>query len=80
MTQRDQILAHLQRGESITPLDALQLYGCFALSQRIGELKRLGHPIASELVKDGRKHYARYWLIAGPLFAGVECSSAAYCD
>ena len=60
LTQRDRILRHLQAGRSITPLEALDLYGCFALSQRIGELKRLGHPIDAMVVRNGRKQYARY--------------------
>ena len=59
-TQRDLILQHLRHGDSITPIQALELYGCFALSQRIGELKRLGNDIETILVRNGRKQYATY--------------------
>lgn len=59
-TQRDRILNHLQRGGSLTPLDALRLYGCLALSQRIGELKRLGNDIETLMIAKGRKRYAAY--------------------
>lgn len=62
VTQRDRILAHLLRGDSITPIDALNLYGCFALSQRVGELKRMGHDIETVPVANGRKRYASYRL------------------
>lgn len=61
-TQRDRILEHLKRGDSITPLAALELYGCFALSQRIGELKRLGYEIETVMTRQGRKQYATYRL------------------
>ena len=60
MTQRDQILAHLQAGHTITPLQALSLFGCMALSQRMTELRKMGYPIVSTLVREGRKSYARY--------------------
>ena len=59
-TQRDSILQHLKRGDSITPIQALELYGCFALSQRIGELKRLGNDIETTIVRNGRKQHASY--------------------
>lgn len=59
-SQRDLILRHLMRGESLTPIQALDLYGCFALSQRIGELKRLGHDIETVMTRAGRKQYATY--------------------
>lgn len=62
LTQRDQILEHLLRGESLTPITALELFGCFALSQRVGELKRMGHDIETVPVANGRKRYASYRL------------------
>ena len=61
-SQRDHILEHLQAGAEITPLLALRLYGCFALSQRIGELKRLGHDIETVMTREGRKQFATYRL------------------
>jgi hypothetical protein len=61
MTQSLQILNYLQSGGSLTPLESLSLFGCMALSQRIGELKRMGHPIKSETVEVGNhKHVAQY--------------------
>jgi hypothetical protein len=51
MTQCEQILKALESGERLTPLIALESFGCLSLSQRVGELKRKGFPIASEKKK-----------------------------
>lgn len=59
---RMEILRHLAKGHSLTPLTALNKFGCLSLSQRIGELKRQGWPVASKLVKVGQARVARYWL------------------
>lgn len=50
-TKKDAIRAALLRGEVLTPLVALNKYRVFALSQRIGELKREGLPIESTFAK-----------------------------
>lgn len=47
MTQTEQILRHLETEGSITPLEALDIYGCFRLAARIGEIKET-HEIISE--------------------------------
>jgi hypothetical protein len=44
-SQSSRILKYLQSGRSLTVLEALRLFGCYALSQRIGELRRQGWPI-----------------------------------
>lgn len=44
-TQAGQILAYLQRGGWLTSLEALDLFGCFRLAARIGELRKQGYPI-----------------------------------
>jgi hypothetical protein len=60
-TQADQILAHLKSGGTITPLEALDKFGCFRLGARIFDLKRDGHDIQKELVEVGDgKRVARY--------------------
>jgi hypothetical protein len=41
-TQAAQILAHLQTGARLTPVLALNLFGCFRLGARILELKKQG--------------------------------------
>jgi hypothetical protein len=47
-THKAQILAHLQSGHSITPLDALQLFGCFRLGARIYDPRKSGVEILME--------------------------------
>jgi len=50
--QHKLIYEYIQRFGSITPLEAMRDLGVMALSQRIGEMKRLGFPIAeTEMVE-----------------------------
>lgn len=51
VSQCDAILAHLQAGRTITPLDAYALYGSLSLHSRCAELRKRGHIIECELVK-----------------------------
>lgn len=61
MTQHDILLAALKRGERLTVKIALDRYGVYALSQRIGELKK-SHPIKSRIVKTlTGKRVSEYW-------------------
>ena len=50
-TQTQHILDHLGRGESLTALIALQMYGVFRLAARVKDLRNLGYPIKSRSVK-----------------------------
>ncbi|AIL33108.1 helix-turn-helix domain-containing protein [Basilea psittacipulmonis] len=63
MAQAEQILEFLKKGNPITPIDALNLFGCFRLGARIFDLRREGYNIVTEIVEDGEKHYARYRLV-----------------
>jgi len=62
-SQADMILTRLRLGYSITPIEALKLFGCFRLAARIGELREAGYTIHTEWEKDetGKRH-ARYRL------------------
>lgn len=62
ITQRDQIKSWLLKGLSISPLSALNNFGCMRLGARIHELKNEGLDIAGEMTNDGNKTYKRYWL------------------
>lgn len=62
MTQTAKILKHLQRGRSVTPLMALERWGCFRLAARIRDLKRDGHRIETHRVERGGKSFAAYML------------------
>lgn len=60
-SQGEQILSHLKSGQPLTPLEALQKFGCFRLGARIWDLKREGHDIRTELVDVGDgKRVAQY--------------------
>lgn len=60
MSQNEQILAALKRGP-LTPLEALERFGCFRLAARVGELREQGYAIAVERAElpNGKK-VARY--------------------
>lgn len=62
-SQKQRILEHLQSKRSITPLEALELYGCLSLAQRIQELRDSGYSIDTELetISSG-KRFAKYTL------------------
>lgn len=60
--QTTQILNHLQSGHTITPLEALDMFGCFRLGARIYDLKRAGYEIKTEMVTENGKRFARYSL------------------
>lgn len=62
-TQSQAILEHLQSGRTITPIEALNLYGVFRLGARIFDLKDAGHNIVNEWDGDGEKRWAKYRLI-----------------
>ena len=55
-TQRDQILAALKQGDTLTPIDALRRFGCFRLAARINELRDEGVQINTRITKS----YAEY--------------------
>ena len=62
-SQAKRILAYMQEGHRITPIDALNLFKCFRLGARIADLKADGHEIKSEFVKtDTGKHVKSYWI------------------
>jgi hypothetical protein len=65
-SQCDHILKALLAGESITPLEALERFGCLRLGGRIFDLRQRGHVIDTEWEKDGHgKRWARYRIAAG---------------
>lgn len=59
------ILLELQRGRRLTVAVALSELGVYALSQRIGELRRLGWPIERTMIRTrGGATVAEYYLAA----------------
>ena len=60
-TQCDKLLAHFAAGGTLTVAEALTQFGVYALSQRVGDLKRDGVPIEAEMVDTaGGARIARY--------------------
>lgn len=59
-SQLKAIKTHLESGKSITPIDALNQYGCFRLGARIWDLKNSGMDIVTEMVQRGEKRFASY--------------------
>ena len=62
MTQNQQILNYLKTGKSLSPIDALNKFGCFRLSGRIYDLKKEGHDIETAIVTKKKKSFAVYTL------------------
>lgn len=61
-THNQLIRQHLESGKTITPLEALNRYGCLRLGARIYDLKRDGLPIKTERKTNGKKWFAEYSL------------------
>lgn len=65
-SQNKQIKAWLESGKSITPLDALNIFGSFRLGARIFDLKNdYGMDIKTEMIEENGKRYAKYSLVKG---------------
>ena len=63
MTQLEILAEALDRGERLTVAVALDRYGIYALSQRVGELKRIGYPVQSRTIETPTgKHVSEYYL------------------
>lgn len=62
MSQIEAIKKHLQQGKPITPLQALQEYGCLRLAARISDLRDQGMKIKTQIVELNDKRFAKYTL------------------
>lgn len=51
LSQTDAIYSHLQSGNKLTALEALDKFGCARLAARIKDLKDRGHNITCEKIK-----------------------------
>jgi hypothetical protein len=50
-SQTVEIKKYMESGKSITPLEALYMFGTWALSSRISDLRKQGVNIKSELIE-----------------------------
>ena len=62
-SQEKQIRDYLMSDKSLTPLEALTLFGCFRLSARIYDLIRNDVPIESKMIELNGKRVAQYSII-----------------
>jgi hypothetical protein len=61
--QAKTVLRHLEKGKTISPLEALMVYSIGRLAARIMELRDAGHDICTYSRKDERGHkYGEYAL------------------
>lgn len=61
--QAQKVLKHLKKHKTITPLEALGVYGIYRLAARILELRQSGINVITKMQKDANyKPYARYTL------------------
>jgi len=51
ISKQSKVLAHLVSGKTITPIEALELYGSFRLGALIFNLRADGHKINTEIAK-----------------------------
>ena len=58
MSQTEMILGHLQAHGTITPIEAMESYGCMRLGARIWDLRKAGHTIIRE-DETGKNRYGQ---------------------
>lgn len=61
-SQNAGILQALKEGAHITPMDALNRFGCFRLSARIADIRKMGYNVKTRIVSSNRKNYAEYYM------------------
>jgi hypothetical protein len=62
MNQEQQILNYLREGNAVTPLLALERFGCMRLAARVYRLREQGHKIETRHKRSNDKVYAEYYL------------------
>lgn len=62
-TQKEKIKKYLLSRKTITPIQALNKFGCFRLAAVIYKLKNEGLKIVTEMEYNKNKQFARYRLV-----------------
>ena len=61
--QAQKVYKHLKKHKTITPLEALGVYGVYRLAARIHEIRGAGYGVVTRIYKDAmHRPYARYSL------------------
>ena len=63
MAQINKILEYLKQGYSLTPIQALHLFGCFRLGARIWDIKNGKCDGIKHDVRDRGKKHSEYYLV-----------------
>jgi hypothetical protein len=61
--QKTQIINHLMTRGPLTVLEAIKYIGCYALSQRCGELRREGFPIKDQWITTNEKKKIKQYFL-----------------
>lgn len=63
LSQERKILNYMLRGNHITGIEALDLFGCFRLPARIADIRKQGFTVNSQMItlKNG-KRVKDYWI------------------
>lgn len=59
-SQIKEIRHYLESGGKLTPLEALDKFGCFRLAAIVHKLKEQGLKIKTTMMKEGQKTFAEY--------------------
>ena len=71
ITDKTRVLEYLRANGSVTPLEALNSFGCYRLGARIFDLRQEGYRIKTTMIQETDRHgepmrYARYFLVGEP--------------
>jgi hypothetical protein len=61
-SQNAAILNYMLAGNRISPLVALEMFGCMRLGGRKYDLLKLGWNVQTDIVKRNGKRFAEYWI------------------
>ena len=59
---KQNVREHLEAGQTLTRLEAFELYGGWKLPARIAEFRQAGMDIRGKMETNGDKRFKRYWL------------------
>ena len=79
-SQADLISLYLESGHELTPMQALEMFGCFRLAARIKDLRERGLPIETLDREANGKRFAAYRLrrpVQQHLFGVLDGTTAA---
>ena len=62
MSQALEVLSYLKKGNRLTSLEAVKMFGTLRLAARILDLRDKGHQIESVTVERGEKKVAQYFM------------------